>query len=82
MGFWVPLEDATIQNGCLWGLPYSHKSKLYMRSFMDWKEKKAVMKQFHEKDYNEKDFVPIELKKGSLAFFNGIFLHKSQANNS
>lgn len=44
---------------------------------MDWKEKKAVMKQFHEKDYNEKDFVPIELKKGSLAFFNGIFLHKS-----
>lgn len=32
LGFWVPLQDATVKNGCLWGLPGSHKGKLYYRS--------------------------------------------------
>lgn len=28
MGVWIALEDATIENGCLWFIPGSHKSKL------------------------------------------------------
>jgi len=32
MGFWIPLQDATVKNGCLWGLPGSHKGPLYSRS--------------------------------------------------
>jgi len=32
LGFWLPLQDATQKNGCLWGLPGSHKGKLYHRS--------------------------------------------------
>jgi phytanoyl-CoA hydroxylase len=32
MGFWIPLQDATVKNGCLWGLPGSHKGPLYTRS--------------------------------------------------
>lgn len=41
MGFWIPLQDATLENGCLWGLSGSHKGKLYTRSIMNWKEKYA-----------------------------------------
>jgi phytanoyl-CoA hydroxylase len=32
LGFWIPLQDATISNGCLWGLPGSHNGPLYSRS--------------------------------------------------
>ncbi len=37
VGFWIPLQDATVNNGCLWGLPGSHKGPLYSRSRMNWK---------------------------------------------
>ena len=25
MGYWIALEDATVENGCLWFIPGSHK---------------------------------------------------------
>jgi len=25
MGIWIALHDANIENGCLWGIPGSHK---------------------------------------------------------
>lgn len=27
MGFWIALEDATLENGCLWFIPGSHKGQ-------------------------------------------------------
>ena len=27
MGCWIALEDATLENGCLWFIPGSHKGK-------------------------------------------------------
>ncbi len=30
-GFWIPLEDATEENGCLWFIPGSHKNKIERR---------------------------------------------------
>lgn len=27
MGIWVALEDATKDNGCMWGVPGSHREK-------------------------------------------------------
>jgi ectoine hydroxylase-related dioxygenase (phytanoyl-CoA dioxygenase family) len=27
MGVWIALEDATLENGCLWFIPGSHKCK-------------------------------------------------------
>lgn len=39
VGFWVPFEDTTLENGCLWAIPGSHKKPLYMRSFYDFETK-------------------------------------------
>ena len=79
-GFWCPLQDATLENGCLWGLPGSHKFPLYKRSkVVDREPKDEVL---HEADYKEEDFIPLEMEKGSLAIFTGRFLHKSNHNNS
>lgn len=32
IGFWMPLQDAGKDNGCLWGIPGTHQGKLYKRS--------------------------------------------------
>jgi ectoine hydroxylase-related dioxygenase (phytanoyl-CoA dioxygenase family) len=29
-GLWLALEDATILNGCLWAIPGSHKSNVFL----------------------------------------------------
>lgn len=29
IGIWIALEDCTVNNGCLWFLPKSHKGTLY-----------------------------------------------------
>lgn len=31
IGFWMPLEDATLENGCLWFIKGSHKGGLHRR---------------------------------------------------
>lgn len=31
VGFWIALEDATLENGCLWMSPGSHKSGVHRR---------------------------------------------------
>lgn len=82
LGFWIPLQDATLENGCLWGIPGSHKGKLYKLNKMNWQTKTSYDEILYEKDYKESDFVPIEMEKGSLAIFTGKFLHKSDANTS
>ena len=80
LGFWMPLQDATLSNGCLWGLPGSHKRPLYRRSKVVNMEPKDET--HYEVDYKEEDFVPMEMEKGSLAIFYGRFLHKSEDNHS
>ena len=27
LGVWVAIEDATVENGCMWGIPKSHNIK-------------------------------------------------------
>ena len=80
--FWIPLEDATKDNGCLWAIPGSHKWPLYAR----YKRKEDSTGEYFvpilEPDWKDEDFVPIEMKKGSVIIFPGHLIHKSYANTS
>lgn len=50
LGFWMPFQDATVNNGCLWGLPGSHHGKLYKRSkVINGVPEDAI---YYEDDYN------------------------------
>lgn len=80
LGFWCPLQDATLENGCLWGIPGSHKGPLYCRSKVI--DRVPHDEKYHEVDYKQEDFVPMEMKQGDLAIFTGKFLHKSNDNLS
>jgi len=84
LAFWFAIDDANIQNACLWGVPASHKTGLFNR----WEKKEdgmefVVLNEEVEKIYKEEDmYVPLEVKKGTVILFDGLFIHKSYPNRS
>ncbi|XP_051148999.1 phytanoyl-CoA dioxygenase [Andrographis paniculata] len=78
-GLWLALEDATLTNGCLWAIPGSHKRGL-VRRFIRGENGVTFDKPFPS--YDENDFVPIEVKSGSLVILHGDVIHRSSENKS
>ncbi|MEK6281799.1 MAG: phytanoyl-CoA dioxygenase family protein [Acidobacteriota bacterium] len=80
-GLWFALEDATLENGCLWVIPGGHKLGLKSRWVRDGA---GGMKfdVFDSSPFAEEKLVPLEVKKGSLILLDGLLPHKSLANRS
>ncbi len=81
-GFWFALEDATLDNGCLWAFPGGHHLGL-KRRFRRTGDGVA----FEELDPRPlpeppADYVPLEAKKGTLVLLDGLLPHWSAANRS
>ncbi|KAH7428878.1 hypothetical protein KP509_09G021400 [Ceratopteris richardii] len=79
VGFWLALEDATKENGCLWALPKSHKGGLARRYMND---STGVHFIGGRPEYNLSEFVPLEVKAGSLILLHGALVHQSFENVS
>jgi hypothetical protein len=77
---WIALDDATIDNGCLWMLPGSHRHGII------WPTKPHGDPRFDNSDeaygfpFDPEGGVPVELAAGGVAFFNGYTLHRSLDN--
>lgn len=78
-GLWLALEDATTVNGCLWAIPGSHKNGLVRRFIRD---ENGVHFDHPSPSYEHKDFVPVEVKTGSLVVIHGDLIHQSYENRS
>jgi len=81
VGLWFALEDATVENGCLWALPGGHKRGLKSR----WVRNGAggmEFKTFEPEMWPEEELVPLEVKKGSLILLHGLLPHRSLENRS
>jgi ectoine hydroxylase-related dioxygenase (phytanoyl-CoA dioxygenase family) len=80
IGVWIALDDATIDNGCLWMLPGSHRHGII------WPTKPHGDPRFDNSDeaygfpFDPEGGVPVELAAGGVAFFNGYTLHRSLDN--
>jgi phytanoyl-CoA hydroxylase len=87
LGFWFALEDATKENGCLWGIPKSQKQGLEKRwkrnseNKMDFVSEGSVSYDAEEASNND-NYVPLEVKKGCGVLLHGHFVHKSGKNTS
>jgi phytanoyl-CoA hydroxylase len=80
-GLWFALEDATIENGCLWVIPGGHKLGLksrWVRSANGGME----FRTFDEQPWPETELVPLEVRKGSLIVLHGLLPHRSLENRS
>ncbi|KAJ8477400.1 hypothetical protein OPV22_021127 [Ensete ventricosum] len=78
-GLWLALEDATTANGCLWAIPGSHKNGLKRRFIRD---ENGVHFDHPSPSYDHKEFVPVEVKEGSLVVIHGDLIHQSFENKS
>ena len=76
LNFWLAVDAATEENGCLWVVPGSHDKDLPHHS-------DPVMSWYLAED--QADFsqqIPIELAAGSAIFFDSGLIHRSYPNRS
>lgn len=79
VGAWIALDDATIENGCLWVVPGSHRQGyLYpQRPHGNPDEFDFAQESY---GFDESLETPVEVKAGTVVFFNGYLLHRSRKN--
>jgi phytanoyl-CoA hydroxylase len=77
---WIALDDATIDNGCLWAIPGSHRSGVLWPLRRHANPEYDAIPEAFDFPYEDGDARPIEVAMGSVVFFNGYLLHKSLAN--
>lgn len=81
LGFWVALEDATEENGCLWGIPGGHKGERPKSLFIREGEGTRI-EVLDETPFEEEKRVSLPAPKGTVLVFGGLFPHMSAANRS
>lgn len=83
LGLWIPLEDCTLENGCLQFVPKSHNDGLNRR-FIRNPEPGSTPTIFKgpKEECDDNDFIPQFTKKGCLVLIHGTVLHRSFANKS
>lgn len=82
IGFWVALEDATLENGCLQGIPGLHKEPIPRSLFRRIDDNATETIVFDDSPWPEDQRVPLEVKRGSVLAFSGQFPHLSAPNRS
>ena len=82
MGFWWALEDATIDNGCLWVLPGGHKKYPLKSKFVRNPSGGMEYEVFNKEPWPKEDFIPLEVPKGTLVLLDGLLPHGSNHNFS
>ncbi|MFM7199514.1 MAG: phytanoyl-CoA dioxygenase family protein [Myxococcota bacterium] len=81
MGFWFALQDATLENGCLWAVPGGHRQGLKKR-FCRAATGGTRFDLLDPTPLNETGAVPLEVKAGTLIVLHGLLPHRSGANRS
>ena len=89
-GFWFAIEDATIDNGCLWAVPGTHRGPLYelfKRNRLDDPAAAdgTTMETLSTEPPPGPDSpgaVPLEVAAGTMIVLNGVLPHWSGVNRS
>ncbi|MGL4630168.1 MAG: phytanoyl-CoA dioxygenase family protein, partial [Leadbetterella sp.] len=82
VGAWIAIDDATVENGCLWIIPGSQKSGYIMPRVENKSTEYADIDTIDISNYPKESVIPVEVKSGSVVFFNGYTLHSSQRNKT
>lgn len=81
VGLWFALEDATIENGCMFAIPGGHKEGLKSRFAYD-ADGDLELQTLDETPWPETGHVALEAKQGTLVVLHGLVPHFSGANTS
>jgi phytanoyl-CoA hydroxylase len=81
IGLWFALEDASIENGCLWAISGGHKLGLKSR-FVRAEDGGTRFEVLDSAPWPEDRLVPLEVGKGSLIVLHPLLPHLSRENRS
>ena len=83
-GFWFALQDATIDNGCMWAIPGGHRGGLRKRFVRNDPNNDAAGTHFETfgPDVTGDGAVPLVAPAGTLVVLHGLLPHLSGANRS
>jgi len=81
VGLWFALEDATLENGCMWALPGGHRLGLKQR-FVRAAAGGTRFDTLDPTPLPDEGLVPLEAPAGTLVILHGLCPHKSGANRS
>ena len=79
---WIALDDATVENGCLWAIPGSHRPGIIYPDREHDDARFDCTVESYDFPYRDEDAVPLEIARGSAVLFNGYLLHRSLPNTS
>lgn len=77
LSIWVALDDATLENGCLYFIPESHKSTTYENPGIT-KNMNAIFQMYPQ--LANKKSIAAPMKAGSASFHNGLCVHGAGPN--
>ena len=82
IGAWIAIDDAYVENGCMWVIPGSQQP-----GYLYPTKKHENPDEFDTHDdmaygFDESSQIPVEVKAGSVVFFNGYLLHQSLKNRT
>ena len=82
IGAWIAIDDAHVENGCMWVIPGSQRP-----GYLYPTRRHGNPDEFDTHDematgFDESPQVPVEVKAGSVVFFNGYLLHQSLRNRT
>ena len=81
VGLWFALEDATVDNGCLWVIPGGHRLGLKSR-FVRTEGGGTRFEVFDQAPWPEGQLQPLQVKRGALIVLHGLLPHQSRENSS
>lgn len=82
-GIWIAIEDAGLENGCLWVQPGGHRSPLREIFEVDWERRKGTLRELDDTPWpGPEEAVPLEVNKGAMVLFSDHMPHYSSQNRS
>ncbi len=82
VGAWIAVDDATVENGCLWIIPGSHRPGYLRPRVPSHSPEYADVDTIDVSGFPGEQVVPVEVKSGAVVFFNGYTLHSSLRNKT
>ena len=79
-GVWIAMDDATVDNGCLWVIPGSHRPGVLYPQARQNDPRFDCANVSTRFPYSDDDAVPVEVPAGGAVLFNGYLLHRSLPN--
>lgn len=82
LGAWISIDHATVENGGLWILPGSHRPGILWDQHWHGDRRFDCAEESRGFPWRDEDAVPVEVRPGSVVFFNGYTLHRSLPNRA